>query len=339
MVLMRSLINFLLLVFLFQFHGLAQENDNIRYEIDVSKNILGTIVDAKLIADNPRPPKALVLAFKEMERIDSVFSMHKQTSVISKINRNAGIKPVKVNFEVFSLIRRAINYSIKYDSLFDISVGPITNLWGFSTNAEPALPHTGEIKKILPLVGFFKIRLNDSDSTCYLPQEGMMLDLGGLAKGYAVDRATKILKSHGYRDFMINAGGDVYVSGHNKYNKPWTVGIKHPRKENELIGILHTTNCAIATSGDYERFFIENGTRYHHILYPKTGMPGNLTISSTVVFENAEEATVLTKYLFLLGYENFQKTRLSESLFYLILDTNNIPHFRFNSELNFELTE
>jgi len=291
------------------------------YEVNVSKNLLGTVLEAKVIAEDVIiAKKALYLAFKEIERIDSVYNLYHTGSPVYFININAGIKNQQVPFETFQLIKRAIEYSKKYEQLFDITIGPITDLWGFNSDREIKIPSKILLDSLLKLVDYRNIILNEKDTSVYLKYKGMMLDLGGIAKGFAVDRASEVLKELGINNFLINAGGDICISGKNNKNEPWSVGIKHPRKTDSLLASFNDTNTCIATSGDYERFTEINGRRYHHILYPNTGMPGWKSRSVTVMLKTTEEATVLAKYIFLLGYEKFEKLNLAKEVKYFIVN-------------------
>jgi FAD:protein FMN transferase len=318
---------YLILVFLFFFSSKyklsAQSPDSTQFEVNVTKTLLGTEIEAKAInPDINLSKKALYYAFKEIERIEDLFSTHKEYSIIKKINDSAGISPIKVTDETFSIIKRAIEYSKKYEGLFDITVGCLTELWGFSSDREIKVPSKEKIASLLPLVNYKNIILSEKDTTVFLPKKGMALDLGGIAKGYAVDRASNILKKYGITRYLINAGGDLVCSGFNSSNSNWSIGVKHPRLENDLIAKFQTKDIVVATSGDYERFIIVDSVRYHHILMPMTGMPGILSSSVTVFFNNCEEATVLGKYIFLIGVDKFLKLPISKELDYIIIDSN-----------------
>jgi FAD:protein FMN transferase len=313
----------------------SAQNDDVLYEINASKNLLGTLIEAKVVhTDVPTAQKALYYAFREIERIDSLYSLQKSASELNNLNALSGISPVKVSYELFSMLKRAKTYSEKYEGLFDVSVGPITNLWGFSSDRDITLPSKSALESLLPLVNYKKIILNELDTTVYLPIKGMKLDLGGIAKGYALDRAEAVLKKRKITNFMINAGGDIVTSGLNSKKEKWVIGIKHPRKENDIIAKFKASNIAIATSGDYERYKIIDGKWYHHIIYPSTGMPGVKCRSVTVLWDNAEEGTVIGKYIFLLGVENFMKTQISKQLKYFIVDSSG--QCFFNPEFEIE---
>lgn len=266
---------------------------------------MGCPVEATLICSDVLSGRhALYLAFREMERIDRLVGLEGQQSEIAEINRHAGGIPVRVSTETLALLERAVEYTRRYGGLFDVSIGPLTRLWALNdewTEGAHQIPERARVDSLLKLVGSDRIVLSRNDTTVFLPDPGMRIDLGGIAKGYAVDRAASVLRAQGLSDFLINAGGDVYVSGRNQDGTPWHVGVKHPRRRTELIATLELTDSAVATSGDYERFFEIDGTRFHHIIDPRTGYPATASRSATVLARTAEEADVLATTLFIRG--------------------------------------
>jgi thiamine biosynthesis lipoprotein len=322
---------FYLIVFIF-LSIIAKGSENPLFEVHVNKTLLGTLIEAKAIDTSINKCKtSLYLAFREIERIDSLYSTRKG-SYVYEININSGLKPIKVSREFYDLIDRSIKYSEKYNGLFDISVGPLTDLWGFSNDDKPKLPDESEIKALLPLVNYKNIILDNSDTSVFLKVKGMKIDLGGIAKGFAVDKAVEIMNKRGVANFFINAGGDLVAKGRNIDGLPWRIGIKHPRLTDSVIASFESENICVATSGDYERFIEINGIRYHHILIPSTGYPGKESQSVTVVFNSVEEGTILSKYIFLLGYKAFEKLGFSND--YFIVDINGNTHFNKNFKIN-----
>ena len=253
--------------------------------------------------------KALLSAYEEMQRVENLLSCEKDSSEISAINRNAGIHPVKVSYETLEVMKRAKTYCKKYYGMFDVTIGPLSDLWGFSEDKEIVLPEDNTIKKLIKLVNYNDMIIDENDTTVFLKKKGMSIDLGGIAKGYAIDRGSAVLKEMGITNFILNAGGDIYVSGTKDKETLWKVGIKHPRNTNDLVARFDLKDYAVATSGDYERFKIINGVRYHHILDPATGYPGRLSESSTILAPTAEEADATATYIFLLGWEKALKDK------------------------------
>lgn len=271
------------------------------FEFTAGKYLLGTKIDITAVGSSVDSMKrAMYYSFMEIERIQGVLSMQIDSSEISAINRNAGKRSVKVSYETYSLIERSIEYSKLYPC-FDITIGPVSELWGFNSDSPvTTIPDKRTIDSLLKFVGFEKVILNDEDTSIFLKLEGMKLDPGGIAKGYAVDKAVYLMRLHGIRNFIINAGGDIFVSGKKSESEKWRVGIKHPRKEYEITALLVLPrDGAVGTSGDYERYTIIDGVRYHHIFDVKTGYPVLKTQSATSFAQTVEEAVVLSKYLFI----------------------------------------
>lgn len=294
----------LLFVALFYFNANAQ-NDDIKFEMSANKYLMGTLFEITAVHTNiDSCKKAMYYALKEVERIEKVMSNYRDSSEISFVNKNAFLKPVKVSAELFGIIERSIAYSHKFDGYFDITVGPLTNYWGF--NSEHPIktePDEKRIKELLEFVNYKYIKLNYIDSTISYSKNGVEIDLGGIAKGYALDRAVDVLRKRGVYDFLISGGGDIYASGRKADGKKWIVGIKDPRNNEVLLEVFEVENTGVLTSGDYERFEIINGKRYHHIFNPKNGFPSETSQSATIVLDKCEYGVVLSKILFITGTE------------------------------------
>ena len=321
--------------------SLRAGGDTTMYSISVNKYLMGTTVETTARSSDINECKAaLMAAYEEMSRVENLLSCEKDSSEISAINRGAGVHPVKVSYETVEMMKRAKAYCKKYDGVFDVSIGPLSNLWGFSSDREIVLPADAEIKKLDKLVNYRDIEINEKDSTVYLRKKGMSVDLGGIAKGYAIDRGSAVLKEHGINNFILNAGGDLFVSGMKDDSTEWRVGIKHPRNTNDLAGAFNLKDYAVATSGDYERFKIINGKRYHHILDPATGYPGRLSESSTIIAPTAEEADATATYVFLLGWK---KALSDKALDYpcLIIASDGSIHYNqvFKTKYNLQVID
>lgn len=298
----------------------SADSTQIDYQVNVSKIIMGTAVEATArYSDINYCKKALYYAYREMERVENLLAWQKENSEIAQINRAAGIQAVSVSAETFAILQRAAGYARKLDGLFDVTIGPLSSLWGFSGPEGGHLPQENEIKQQLALVNYRNLVLNTKDSTVFLARKGMRLDLGGIAKGYAIDRGSMILKEKGVTNFIINGGGDIYVSGQKDDHTPWMVGIKDPRDGQNLVVRFALKDYAVATSGDYERFIMVNGQRYHHILDPRDGYPGKLSQSSSTFASTVEEADVLATYLFIIGSRQAEQKKVSNP--FLIIDS------------------
>lgn len=305
----------------------SAQSTNALFEVSVDKFMMGTSVEmVARHAEVSHCRKAVYLACREMERVEHLLSSFEPESEISRINRAAGIQPVKVSPETFAIVQRSKSYADRTDALVDISIGPLTELWGFSSdNPARVLPRREEIEARRERVDYRRVLLDSLNTTVFLSALGCSLDLGGL-KGYAVDRGASILKQQGIRDFIIKAGGDIYVSGRKDADTDWQVGIRHPREMNALIARFRLKDFAVSTSGDYERYTIIDGRRYHHILDPRTGYPSQLSQSSTVLCSTSEEADVLAKYAFILGYEEALKNK-KLTIPFLIVSSDGSIHY------------
>lgn len=268
-----------------------------------SQFLLDTLVRVSVydqVHSTAQVKKAVDQAFRLMEEIESKTSIHMDSSEVSRIVRNAGQNAVKVSEETIYLLKESAKISDQTDGAFDITIGLIKELWGFD-RIPFQVPDSGEIRKSLAHVNYQDVVIKDN--TVMLRSSPMRIDLGGIAKGYIIDRAVALLEEKGMQSGIVEAGGDLRIWGNHPNREKWKIGIKHPRKANELIGILSTTAVSVATSGDYERFFMKDGKRYHHLLDPKTGYPASGCISATIVSENALLADAYATAVFILGPE------------------------------------
>jgi thiamine biosynthesis lipoprotein len=235
----------------------------------------------------------------EARRIEVKFSRYRESSVVSEINRNAGRTPVAVDSETEMLVRSALELGAWTGGRFDPTVGVLRRAWDFK-NAR--VPEREEIAELLPLVNASAVSVRNG--TVFLRRAGMELDLGGVGKEYAVDRAAEVLMREGIRSATIDFAGDVRTVGSRGDGRPWRVGVMDPRRRDRCrFTICPISGAGIATSGDYERGFVKDGVRYHHILDAKTGWPSRGLASATVVAPSAFEAGLHSTAAFLLGAE------------------------------------
>jgi len=264
-----------------------------------SRLLLDTVVDIQVISsDDARANQAIAAAYGEIQRIERLISRYHQDSQIVALNKNAGVESVAVSPEVRDLLQRGKEYSILTDGLFDIAIGALVNLWGIGTEHE-RIPTDEEIQQTLPRINLAALDLANPQHVS-ITQPGISVDLGGIGKGYAIDRAWQTLKDHGIEKALINAGGNIRCIGTRADGKPWRIGIRHPRQDG-ILGVIEVTEKAVATSGDYERYFLKGGTRYHHILDPRTGKPAQGCQSVTILAPTAEMADALSTSVFLMG--------------------------------------
>ena len=241
--------------------------------------------------------------FARLHEIDETFSVTIDSSEISAINKAAGERSVSVSSDTAYVVKAALSFAELTGGAFDPTVGPLVKLWGINTD-HARVPEKSEIDAVLPLINWRDVSVTD-DNTVMLKRHGMALDLGGIVKGYAADELTKILKARKVRRAIVDLGGNIFVYGKKKDGSPWRVGIKDPNDPEGVPAIvLNVANSTIVTSGVYERFFTENGVRYHHILDVKTGYPAaSGLLSSTIVCESSMAADALSTSVFALGKE------------------------------------
>lgn len=233
----------------------------------------------------------------EARRIEVKFSRYRESSVVSEINRNAGRTPVAVDEETDMLVQWALELSRWTDGRFDPTVGALRRAWDFKSSR---VPSAGEIAALLPLVDAAAV--SRRNRTIFLRRAGMEIDLGGVGKEYAVDRAAKLLREEGIRSAVVSFAGDVRTVGSRGDGRPWKVGVVDPRDRGRCrFAVRPLADAGIATSGDYERGFVQEGVRYHHILDARTGWPARGVASATVVAASAFRAGCFATASFLLG--------------------------------------
>lgn len=247
-------------------------------------------------------------AFQIIEDIESRMSPVITNSELDQINSNAGIRPVKVSDDTYLVIKEGIRYAELADSKFDITIGPLVNLWGIGTEYQN-LPDSGAIESVISLIGSEFIKLSDEDRSVFLEKKGMAIDLGGIAKGYAADAVREFLLERGFTKGIINLGGNVLTFGSKAPKTPWKIGIQDPvDSRGHYIGTLDTGETAVVTSGIYERYFEKNGREYHHILDPDSGYPvENDLLSITIVADEGITADAYSTLAFSAGLEKGMK--------------------------------
>ncbi len=244
--------------------------------------------------------EAATAAFREMERVEDTLSAWRSGSRIFAVNEAAGRTPVAVNPELFALLEKAVAVSRLSDGCFDISVAALGNLWNFQAEVF-RIPDPLTVRDRLKRVGYRNIRLDPGAGTVFLEREGMRISLGGIGKGYAVDRAVAAVRKRGVGNGVISAGGDLKAFGTKRDGDLWNVAVRNPRDAEKIICVIPLSNAAVATSGDYERQRTGGGKRYHHILDPRTGYPARGCMSVSVVAKEAADADALATAVFVLG--------------------------------------
>jgi len=242
-------------------------------------------------------------AINEVGRIEKLISSWDTASETSLINKNAGIKPVKVSKELIELIERCIKVSELSNGYFDISFASIDKIWKFD-GSKVDIPSDEEIAESIKNINYKNIIIDKVAQTVFLKEKGMKIGFGAIGKGYAADKAKEIMISHGIKSGVVNAGGDLISWGTKVNGQPWTIGIADPANKEDVICWLNVSDIAVVTSGNYEKFVEINGKRYCHIINPKTGWPVSGLSSVTVLCNNAELSDALATTIFVLGKDD-----------------------------------
>jgi FAD:protein FMN transferase len=264
---------------------------------------MGTEVSFAVLTDDEEgAERAITAAFDEIKRVEDLMTTWHDSEVF-RINANAGIAPVKVGPETLEVIEMSQKTSKLSGGVFDISFYAMHGIWKFDEDLTAKVPSPEEIRKHLAFVDYRNIVVDHDKSTVFLKKKGMGISLGGIAKGYAVDRAVAILRRAGFDNAIVQAGGDLMCSG-SKNGGPWVTGIRDPRGgRSDVFAKMMLVNHAFSTAGDYERYYILDGKRYHHIIDPRTGYPATKSRSVTIYAPNAFLADAVDDAVFILGWQ------------------------------------
>jgi len=254
-------------------------------------------------ADELATRAAFAAVYAEFERLEALLSVWRAGSDVVRLNQGAGAAPVPVHDDTRRVLRAAAQVSAWTDGKFDITFGALAEVWKFDHDQDNRVPTAAEIAARVPRVDHTAVVVDDGRGTAVLTRPDVRVHLGGIGKGYAVDRVVALLRAAGLRDFMVQAGGDLYAAG-RAGDTPWRLGIQDPRGSGgEPFAWVELADATFSTSGDYERFFEQDGVRYHHILDPDTGQPARLCRSVTIVARDATTADGLSTGVFILGPE------------------------------------
>jgi thiamine biosynthesis lipoprotein len=306
-------------------------------EFRLVEKLMGSAFELIIVDDDKiRAEQLLEEGRDEIKRLESLLTEFNQTSYTALLNENAGIKPVQVDPEVYQFIQRCINLSKLTQGAFDITVGPLKKLYNFK-NEEFVFPEKSAVKKNLALTGFQHILLLD-DYKIFLKKKGMHISFAAVGKGYAADKVKALWLAKGVQNGVINASGDLTVIGKKSEEKPWQIGIANPDAANEILCFLPLENASVATSGDYEQFFMRNGKRYSHNIDPRTGKPVSGIKSVTVISPGAELCDALATAIYVMGVEIGLHliSQLPQTHCLIITDKNEVFHSR---NLNFKYAE
>jgi thiamine biosynthesis lipoprotein len=260
--------------------------------------IMGTRCVVELWSeDRAKGEAAIEAVFAEFRRIDALMSTYKPESELSQVNADAARAPVRISRELYDLLATSIEYSKLTRGAFDVTYASVGYLYDYRARVHP---DEQAIAAALPGIDYRHVELLPESTSVRFRRPGVRIDLGGIAKGHAVDRGIEVLRRLGVERAMVNAGGDTRIIG-DRLGRPWVVGIRHPDDETRIVLRIPLTDAALSTSGDYERFFEEDGVRYHHILDPRTGKSASKLRSVTIIAPTATRTDALTKSVFILG--------------------------------------
>lgn len=328
---------------LFTIFGCSSQKEKVYRK---SKILMDTLVTITVVSNSTdSAEKAINAAFSEIERLEKLSNYFSPESEVSLINKNAGIREVSVSPEILDILDKALYVSEKTEGFFDVTIGPVITLYNFYKKIKP---EDSEIKNNLSLVNYRDLIIDKTRSTVFLKKRGMLIDLGGISKGYAADKAAETLKKNGITSGLISVAGDIKAFGLKPDGRPWRIGIRNPRnldniniprakgEEDDIMATIELKDMAISTSGDYERFFILNGKRYHHLLNPKTGYPAEGCQSVSIITNEGAFTDAFSTGVFILGPEKGLKILEKMGFNGLIVDSqgkvHTTPHIRGNIE-------
>ena len=259
---------------------------------------MGTLITVELWHEDAGQAQALITAvMDEMHRIDDLMSTYKPDSELSRVNARAAQEPVVVSRELFDLVIKALAFSEVTNGAFDITYASAGKYYDYRKGIKPT---AAQLAQALPAIDYRHVKVDRAHNSIAFSRPGVRIDLGGIAKGYAVDRSIAILRKAGVGNALVSAGGDTRVIG-ERWGRAWKVGIRDPRKPDGVVTMIPLKNLAISTSGDYERFFIKDGVRYHHILNPDTGKSTHAVHSASIIGSDATTTDALSTSIFVMG--------------------------------------
>ena len=296
----NKVISLLIGIFLiFSLIGCTNSKDDSK-PLSKTEYFMGTVVTVTLY-DN-KSEKIIDKAFEEVKKIEQLVSINMDGTELDEVNNNSGIKPVKVSDDTYNIIKKGLEYSSLTNGSFDITIGPLVKLWSIGL-PEAKVPTLDEIKGALKYINYKDVEINDSEKTVFLKKPGMIIDLGGIAKGYTADVIAQTLKDEGVEKAIIDLGGNIYALGEKSENTLWRIGIQNPdQTRGEIVGSINVKDKSIVTSGIYERFIEQDGVKYHHILSPESGYPYDNEIAGvTIISDKSIDGDALSTSVFSMG--------------------------------------
>ncbi len=289
------------------------------------QRLMGNMFEIIVVANNEVwAYEKIDIAINEIKRIEKLFTTYSDSSQTNLINKNAGITAVKVDKEVFELIKRSLKISSVTDGAFDITFGSVDkSLWNFDKNMT-SLPDEITAKESVRLINYRNVLLDENNCTVILKEKGMRIGFGGIGKGYAAEKAKALLQQNGVNNGIVNAAGDLTAWGLQANGKPWTVGVANPNNANLPFASLEISNMAVATSGNYEKYITINGQKYSHTINPLTGLPIRGIKSVTIITPNAEIADAMATPVTIMGVNaGIKLINQMQHIHCIIIDDNN----------------
>lgn len=290
------------ILFVFSFTLISCGKEKVSDPLSKTNFFMGTVVTITLY-DN-QDEAIINKAFDRVKEIESLVSINTTGTELDKVNDNAGIAPVKVSNDTYTIVKKGLEYTKLTNGAFNIAIGPIVKLWSIGL-PEARIPEQYEIAEKLNYIDYNNLELNDNDQTIFLKKKGMLIDLGGIAKGYTADQISLILRNEGVTSAIIDLGGNIYALGKKAENTPWKIGIQNPSlNRGEIVGSIQVENKSIVTSGIYERFIEDGDKKYHHILSSETGYPYENEIAGITIISNTSmDGDALSTSVFAMGVE------------------------------------
>jgi thiamine biosynthesis lipoprotein len=318
--------------------SLMQTSDVIEIAPSLHKQVLklmGNRFEISVVDDDGSwANECIAEAIEEIRRIEKLFTTFNESSQTNLINQNAGIAPVKVDREVFDLVKRSKRISGITQGAFDITYGSIDKrLWNFDKTMT-SLPGPQIAKRLVRLINYRNMLLDENNCTVFLKEKGMRIGFGGIGKGYAAEKAKSLLQQKGIKSGIVNAAGDLTAWGYQPNGKPWTIGIADPNTSKHAFSYLDITNTSVATSGNYEKFIMIDGKKYSHTIDPKTGLPVRGIKSVTIICPNAEIADAMATPVMIMGIKTgLNMINQVKGLACIIIDDDDMIHTSKNINL------
>ena len=318
----------------------TEKNEVIEQQDPIKRTemLMGTVISVTLYDSTDE--SILDNVFNKVKELEETFSINETGTEVDKINDNAGIAPVKVSDDTIKVVKDGIYYSELSHGKFDITIGPLVKLWNIpdATN----IPTQEEIDALIPLTNYKDIVVDEANNTVFLTKSGMMLDLGGIAKGYTADVISKILTDEGVKSAIIDLGGNIFAHGEKISSDAWKIGIQNPfSTRGEIVGAISVKNKSIVTSGIYERYIEVDGVKYHHILNPETGYPYDNDIAGiTIISDKSITGDALSTSVFALGMaEGIKFVESLDGVDAIFVTKNNEIYVTSGIKDNFELRD